>query len=75
MKPGLREDALRLPGDERARLARELIESLEGPPDEEVQRLWLAEIERRVQEVQAGTVSLLEWDEIRGRIEARLRSR
>lgn len=75
MKAGLREEALLLPVEERARLARDLIDSLDGPSDDGAQRAWLVEIERRLQEVQAGAVKLLDWEEVRDRIEARLRSR
>ena len=46
----VRELALGLPVEDRARLARELIESLEpGEPDVDVETAWIDEIESRAQ--------------------------
>ncbi|RKH73597.1 addiction module protein [Corallococcus aberystwythensis] len=58
--------ALRLSPDDRARLAHELLDSLDGDveaPDAEA--AWGEEISRRAQEVLDGTVELVEWDEVR----------
>lgn len=41
-------DALALSDDERAELASELIASLDGPADRDLENAWLAEIDRRV---------------------------
>jgi len=38
----------------RARLAERLILSLDAPPEEENLRLWVAEAERRLQDLRAG---------------------
>ena len=43
----LREAVLTLPEKERARLAQELLRSLDGPTDPDVDAAWLSEIERR----------------------------
>ena len=48
-----------LPPEDRARLAEELLESLEQDPDSEVDAAWDREIERRVAEVEAGTAKLI----------------
>jgi putative addiction module component (TIGR02574 family) len=40
--------------EDRARLAEKLILSLDAPPEEENLRLWVAEAERRLQELRAG---------------------
>ncbi len=67
-------DALRLPRQDRADLARELIASLDEPADANAEQLWLEEIQRRLREIEAGTAELIPWETVRARIEARLRS-
>ena len=58
-------DALALPAHERKTLARELLEGVEGDaPDPE----QLAEIERRLDDVEAGTATLVPWEEMRERL-------
>jgi hypothetical protein len=49
----IEDDALRLPPEDRARLAVDLLASLEESVEspEEIEKLWLAEAERRFQEV------------------------
>ena len=47
-----------LPPEDRARLAEELLESLEESPASEVEAAWDQEIERRVAEIEAGTAKL-----------------
>ena len=70
----LRSEALGLPRKERAGLARELLESLDSPPDEGAEEAWIDEAERRVAEVDSGQVELEDWDVVRERISARLRA-
>jgi putative addiction module component (TIGR02574 family) len=48
-----------LPPEDRARLAEELLESLEESPESEVEAAWDQEIERRVAEIEAGTAKLI----------------
>ncbi|MEI6667175.1 MAG: addiction module protein [Acidobacteriota bacterium] len=62
-------DALRLDDDARAELAAELLASLDGPADGDADAQWAAEIERRVASIEAGTVVLEPWDDVRRRIE------
>ena len=50
----LLEEALRLPLQERAELAAELLASVDGEPDADVDAAWAAEIERRARRVIAG---------------------
>ena len=64
--------ALRLDPDDRAQLAAELIASLDGPADADVEAAWAAEIDRRVAAVEAGAMSLSPWPEIKQRIEREL---
>ena len=68
----LRDRALELPPDERARLAQEIIASLDGPSEQDASEAWVSEIERRVQEVRAGSVKLVNWKDVRARIVKRL---
>ena len=49
---------LQLPPDERADVAKRLIASLDEPADGDVEAAWLAEVERRLQDVDRGTAKL-----------------
>jgi hypothetical protein len=53
-REALQAQLLRLPSEERAHLARVLIESLDDQPD--LDSVWLDEARRRAVELQAGTV-------------------
>lgn len=63
------EDALTLPVEDRARVAHELLRSLE-PDDGDVTAAWTDEIRRRIDEVEAGTAELHDLDTVRARLEA-----
>jgi putative addiction module component (TIGR02574 family) len=52
---------LRLPRHERARLAEELLSSLEEADDEQVTAAWADELERRSREVAEGKVQTVDW--------------
>jgi len=62
------EEALTLATSERARIAHELIASLE-PADGDATELWSEEIRRRVDEIEAGTAELEDWASVRARLE------
>lgn len=62
-------DALRLSPEVRAELAAELLASLDGPADPDAETAWAAEIERRVDAIEAGSVALEPWDEVKRSIE------
>ena len=62
-------DALRLDVDSRAELAAELMASLDGPAEPDAEAAWAVEIERRVAAIEAGTVQLEPWDDLKRRIE------
>ena len=68
-------DAAALSEQDRATLAGLLIESLESEPDPGVEAAWAAEIERRVAELDAGTVTTIPWEEVRQRLLDRLNAR
>ncbi|HSY48746.1 MAG TPA: addiction module protein [Thermoanaerobaculia bacterium] len=60
-------DALELSEGDRATLAGLLIESLEPPPDPDVEELWAAEAERRWLEIESGAVTI-PWEEVCARL-------
>jgi len=61
-------EALRLPVKARAALAGRLIDSLDKDVDEDAELAWSAEIARRVEELNAGSVKTVPWSEARRRI-------
>ena len=65
-------EALQLPPEERADVAKMLIASLDEPDDEGVEAAWLEEVERRLQDVDRGTAKFGPWETVRARIAARL---
>jgi putative addiction module component (TIGR02574 family) len=62
--------ALQLPATERAAVVAELLDSLDdrGPADEGVEQAWAEEAQRRLAEIDAGTVTPIPWAEARRRI-------
>jgi len=65
-------EALSLPDSDRAELAAELLASLDQPATEsqqDIDRLWAIEIERRTKKVIAGEARCEPWDKVRTRIE------
>ena len=65
------EDALTLPVEDRAKVAHELLRSLESADaDGEVTAAWTDEIRRRIDEIEAGTAELHDLDTVRARLEA-----
>jgi putative addiction module component (TIGR02574 family) len=62
-------DALRLEPETRAELAAELLASLDGPADPDAEAAWDIEIERRIAAVEAGTIRLEPWTDVKRRIE------
>jgi putative addiction module component (TIGR02574 family) len=60
----LESEALKLSPKERARLAERLISSLDQETDPEAQRLWLQEAERRLDELESGSVSGVPADQV-----------
>jgi putative addiction module component (TIGR02574 family) len=64
-------EALSLPTDVRARIARALIESLDE--DAEVERAWQEEIQRRLDDLRSGRVQGIPAEEVFAEIDALLR--
>jgi putative addiction module component (TIGR02574 family) len=73
--PDVLTEILRLPPEQRARLALELIRSLDGEPDADAAAAWDAEIERRGAEVDAGTAETMSLDEYRAHVRSRRAAR
>lgn len=66
---------LELPAEERARLALELLRSLDGDGDPDAAEAWEAEIERRAAGVTSGTDATVTLDDYRAHIRARRATR
>jgi len=62
------EEALSLPADEQASLAEKILKSLNLPTEDEVNRLWVEEAERRVSELEAGKVESIPGEQVFARI-------
>jgi putative addiction module component (TIGR02574 family) len=61
-------EASELPDNDRATLAGVMIESLDPRPTPEVEAAWSREIERRLREVDEGSVELIDWENIRAEL-------
>lgn len=69
--------ALQMPLHERAHLAKLLLASLDSLPpesgdDDEIERAWAEEAERRDQEIRSGTAKLIPAEEVFAELRARL---
>jgi putative addiction module component (TIGR02574 family) len=65
----LREEVLALPAQERARIASDLLASLdsEAVEEDEIDRLWSVETQRRAAMLDSGDAGTLTWDDIEQR--------
>lgn len=68
-------DTLVLPETDRADIAGALLESLEPPPEVEVEAAWRQEVTARVAALDAGEAETVPWEEVRARLGARLSAR
>jgi putative addiction module component (TIGR02574 family) len=59
---------MRLDLEERATLMRLLIETLDTESEEGVEDAWRVEIERRLAELDSGSVEMVPWEEVRARL-------
>jgi putative addiction module component (TIGR02574 family) len=69
----LSQRALKLAPEDRVRLAEELLASLGGDLEPEVDAAWDAELRKRVAEVESGTVRLIPADEVFEKVRRSLR--
>jgi putative addiction module component (TIGR02574 family) len=71
----LLEAAVKLPGKERARVAKELIASLDEEWEEGVEEAWAAEVERRRIAVAQGRERLVPWEQVKDEVRIALKTR
>lgn len=64
----LLDEAMKLPDSERRVLALWLLDSVADEPPDEVERAWVEEALRRLDEVRAGRAGTGPWEEARRRI-------
>ena len=69
----LAEEALTLPDDDLAALIEVLLRSMNPPARTEIDRLWAEEAERRVREIEDGTVTPLDGEAVLREVRQRLR--
>ncbi len=69
----LLDTALRLPREDRARLASELIASLDGEPDTGVDAAWDAEVQHRVRQVDSGEAQLIDGETVKAEVSKALK--
>ena len=69
----LRDEALALPTQDRARLASELLASLDSDIVDagEIDRLWSTETQRRAAMLESGEAGTVSWDEVQQRFAER----
>lgn len=60
--------AMKQPDTVRARIAEALISSLDTPADQNVDRAWQVEIDKRLHEIDSSAVTCIPWEEIRDRL-------
>ena len=62
------EEALKLPSNERAAVAEQLIQSLDPIQETEVEQAWQQEIQRRLTEIKKGEATTIPWEEVQNRL-------
>lgn len=65
-------EAMTLTADERARLAAQLIASVDGDPDPLAEDTWLAEVQQRAEEAEANPDDAEDWAQVKARLQAAL---
>lgn len=70
----LLDDALDLPAEDRVHLADLLLETVNPAHDERTSPEWDAEIARRIQELDNGTAKTIPWEEVRRKLDERIRN-
>lgn len=68
----IRSEALVLSQSERAELAHNLMTSLDGPAESDVEKAWDIEILRRLDEIDSGTAKLVDRDEFSRQLRLRM---
>ncbi len=65
------DEALKLKVAERAEVAAELLASLDGEPEADIEKAWADEIQRRIERIRNGTAKGRPWSEVRSDLERR----
>ena len=68
----LADQVLSLPCEDRIYLVDRLLESLNAPSREEIDRLWAEETERRIEELDSGKVEAIPGEQVFAEIRERL---
>jgi putative addiction module component (TIGR02574 family) len=68
----LADQVLSLPCEDRIYLVDKLLESLNAPSREEIERLWAEEAERRIEELDSGKVEAIPGEQVFAEIRERL---
>lgn len=68
-------NALALPARERAKIAHELLLSLDDGADADAAQAWVAELEQRASDVRSGSVAAEDWEAVKARLTERWRRR
>jgi putative addiction module component (TIGR02574 family) len=71
----VRDEALALSEAERARLASDLVASLDGPVDQDLAAAWDLEICKRINEIEANPALTLEPEQVLARARQRLQAK
>jgi putative addiction module component (TIGR02574 family) len=66
-------NALALPVRERAKIAHELLLSLDDGADADAAGAWVTELERRASEIRSGSVGTEDWETVKARLTQRWR--
>ncbi|WP_456406695.1 addiction module protein [Thiolapillus sp.] len=69
----IEDDALHLPEEDRAELAKKLLLSLDSPSETEIAEDWLVEAKRRAKDLDEGIVQPVPADDVRRKAQALLR--
>lgn len=67
--------ALELPESERTEVVEELLATLDGETDEDVDAAWAEEIERRTREIEQGKVKPIPWAKVKQAVSRRSRAK
>lgn len=68
-------NALALPVRERAKIAHELLLSLDDGADADAAEAWVTELEQRAREVRSSAVTTEDWETVKARLAQRWRRR
>lgn len=69
----VKNDALLLSVGERAELAKDLLVSLDGAAEADIEKAWDIEICRRINDVESGEAKLIDADEVLAKVKRRLK--